>query len=139
MELVFRAEMGTPPDGYQVLMRIDGEENQPDQLILTLPGLVALNGMNSAAVGVCVNTLMQLKASSEGLPVAFVIRGILALTDKDKVLKFIKETKHASGQNYIIGIKNEVFDYDNFRYIPHTHLNPLSYPLFLIQALKDNL
>lgn len=98
-------------DGFQVLMHIQGG-NQPDQLILTLPGLIALNGLNDVSIGVCVNSLMQLNSSTKGLPVAFVIRGLLALTSKDDVLSFVKNTKHASGQNYIIGIKDELFDFE---------------------------
>ncbi|MFT6064541.1 MAG: hypothetical protein ACJAYY_000397 [Paraglaciecola sp.] len=42
---------------------------------------------------------MQLKASSSGLPVAFVIRNIINSTEKEEVLRFIKTVNHASGQN----------------------------------------
>ena len=59
-------------DGFQVLMRLKRSENRPEQLILTHPGLIALNGLNEQGIGVCVNTLMQLSASSIGLPVAFI-------------------------------------------------------------------
>jgi hypothetical protein len=41
-------------------------------------GLIAANGMNNGPVAVCVNTLMQLSACPDGLPVALVIRGLLA-------------------------------------------------------------
>lgn len=99
-------------DGFQVLMRLDRTESRPEQLILTYPGLIALNGLNEKGIGVCVNTLMQLSASSTGLPVAFVIRWIINSTDKDDLLKFIKTVNHASGQNYIIGISGEVYDFE---------------------------
>ncbi len=99
-------------DGFQVLMRLNRTENRPEQLILTHPGLIALNGLNEQGIGVCVNTLMQLKASSSGLPVAFIIRHIINSTDKEEVLNFIKTVNHASGQNYIIGIKGEVYDFE---------------------------
>jgi hypothetical protein len=58
------------------------------------------------------NTLMQLKANATGLPVAFVVRRILNSTDKDEILRFIQSVPHASGQNYIIGIKGEVYDFE---------------------------
>ena len=58
------------------------------------------------------NTLMQLKASVTGLPVAFIVRHILNSTDKNDLLNFIQTVPHASGQNYIIGIKDEVFDFE---------------------------
>lgn len=99
-------------DGFQVLMRLNRTENSPEQLILTYPGLIALIGLNEEGIGVCVNTLMQLKASSTGLPVAFVVRHIINSTVKEDVLNFIQSVNHASGQNYIIGIKGEVYDFE---------------------------
>jgi hypothetical protein len=99
-------------DGYQVLMRVPGDDRYPEQLILTHAGLITLNGMNATGVGVCVNTLMQLKASSSGLPVAFVIRELIRRKDKEEILQFIQSVDHASGQNYIIGIRGEVYDFE---------------------------
>ena len=99
-------------DGYQVLLRVKRNANQPEQLILTHPGCIALGGMNEAGIGACMNTLMQLKASSTGLPVAFVVRRILRSTDKKDLLDFIQTVPHASGQNYIVGIGEEVFDFE---------------------------
>jgi len=99
-------------DGYQVLMRLTKTEKRPEQLILTEPGLIALNGMNEKGIGACMNTLMQLKASSTGLPVAFIVREILNSTDKEELLQFIQSVPHASGQNYIIGIRGEVYDFE---------------------------
>ena len=99
-------------DGYQVLMRLAKNKKTPEQLILTYPGLIALNGLNEAGIGACMNTLMQLKANATGLPVAFVVRHILSSTDKDEILRFIQSVPHASGQNYIIGIKGEVYDFE---------------------------
>ena len=99
-------------DGFQVLMRLNRTETRPEQLILTHPGLIALNGLNEEGIGVCVNTIMQLNASSTGLPVAFIIRRIINTTDKEDALNFIQTVKHASGQNYIIGIRGEVYDFE---------------------------
>ena len=99
-------------DGYQVLLRIARHGDRPEQLILTHPGCIALNGMNEAGIGACMNTLMQLKANTTGLPVAFIVRRILSSTDKDDLLEFIQNVPHASGQNYIIGIMGEVYDFE---------------------------
>lgn len=99
-------------DGYQVLMRLAKTDKRPEQLILTHPGLIALNGMNETGIGACMNTLMQLKASNTGLPVAFIVRRILNSTGKEDLLQFIQSVPHASGQNYIIGIRGEVFDFE---------------------------
>lgn len=105
-------DLETYTDGFQVLMRLERTDERPEQLILTHPGLIALNGMNETGVGVCVNTIMQLKASSSGLPVAFVIRRIINSTAKGDVLSFVQTVNHASGQNYIIGVRGEVFDFE---------------------------
>ncbi len=99
-------------DGYQVLLRIARNGNHPEQLILTHPGCIALNGLNETGIGACMNTLMQLKANTTGLPVAFIVRRILSSTDKDDLLTFIQNVPHASGQNYIIGIRGEVYDFE---------------------------
>lgn len=99
-------------EGYQMVMRLERMPNSPEQLILTHPGAIAFNGMNEMGIGACMNTLMQLKASNKGLPVAFVVRRILNSTDKNDVLNFIETVQHASGQNYIIGIRGEVFDFE---------------------------
>jgi len=99
-------------DGYQVLIRLNRNENQPEQLILTYPGLIALNGLNETGIGVCVNTIMQLNASATGLPVAFIIRRIINTSEKEDLLSFIQTVNHASGQNYILGVKGEVYDFE---------------------------
>jgi predicted choloylglycine hydrolase len=99
-------------DGYQTLIRLEATESRPEQLLLTHPGLIVLNGMNAQGIGVVVNTIMQLRASSTGLPVAFVVRRIVNSTDKEDLLDFIQNVQHASGQNYIIGIDGEVFDFE---------------------------
>ena len=99
-------------EGYQILIRLARTDKRPEQLILTHPGAIGFNGMNEAGIGACMNTLMQLKASQKGLPVAFIVRRILSSTDKNDLLNFIQTVPHASGQNYIIGIKGEVYDFE---------------------------
>jgi isopenicillin-N N-acyltransferase like protein len=99
-------------DGYQTLFRIEATADRPEQLVLSHPGLIALNGMNSSGVGMIMNTIMQLNASNSGLPVAFVVRKVLASTDKDEIIKFITSVNHASGQNFILGVRGEVFNFE---------------------------
>ena len=99
-------------EGFQVLLHLEATDKNPEQYILTYPGCIALNGLNEAGVGACMNTLMQLKAKAMGLPVAFIVRGILNHTKRDDVLQFIQNVPHASGQNYILGIRDEVFDFE---------------------------
>jgi predicted choloylglycine hydrolase len=98
--------------GYQVLFHLAATKNDPEQYIVSCAGLVALNGMNDRGIGICVNTLMELKASTDGLPVAFIIRKILNTANGSEALSFLKTVKHASGQNYILGIADSVYDFE---------------------------
>jgi predicted choloylglycine hydrolase len=55
---------------------------------------------------------MELNASTDGLPVACVVRGILLKKDKKSAIDFLQKVKHASGQNYIIGAVDSVYDFE---------------------------
>jgi hypothetical protein len=59
---------------------------------------------------VCVNTLLELSACRDGLPVACVVRGILNRSSHDEALAFARAVKHASGQNYMIGDSGRITD-----------------------------
>ncbi|MEO5581268.1 MAG: C45 family peptidase, partial [Saprospiraceae bacterium] len=99
-------------DGYQIIVHIRPDGNTPEQYLLSCAGVVALNGFNEHGIGVCVNTLMQLNASTDGLPVAFMLRGILEQKKGSDALHFLQNTKHASGQNYILGTVDSVYDFE---------------------------
>jgi len=104
-------DLDTWMEGFQVVMRIQPADG-PEQLVFSCAGLIGLTGMNSAGIGVCVNTLMQLQANTTGLPVAFLIRGILGYRQGEAALDFLQKTPHASGQNYILGIGEAVRDFE---------------------------
>ncbi len=99
-------------DGSQTVLHIEETTAVPEQYLFTAAGLIVLNGVNNASIGVCCNTLMQLNASRNGLPVAFVTRGLLAQKSHESVLAFLKKVKHASGQNYILGLGDSVYDFE---------------------------
>ena len=99
-------------DGHQAVLRIVPESGAPEQLIFTCAGMIALNGVNEEGLAVVVNTLAELKSSRTGLPVAFVIRGLLARGSEKEALRFLTTVPHASGQNYIIGSKQSVHDFE---------------------------
>lgn len=98
--------------GGQVLLHLPANGKEPEQYIVTCAGLVALNGMNAAGIGMCMNTIMELQASTDGLPVAFMIRGVLNQKNGKDAMDFLKKVKHASGQNYILGIADSVYDFE---------------------------
>ncbi|MEO6324533.1 MAG: C45 family peptidase [Thermoanaerobaculia bacterium] len=99
-------------DGTQTLLHIAADATTPEQYVFTAAGVVALNGVNARGIGLVVNTLSQLRASREGLPVAFIIRGILAKGRPEDAVAFLKSVPHASGQNYILGLGDRVVDYE---------------------------
>jgi hypothetical protein len=88
---------------FQCVLRLRDESRGLQQLVVTIPGLVAAAGMSSARIGVAVNTLLQLRPCRDGLPVAFVVRGLLAQPDHGAALAFLRRVAHASGQNYTVG------------------------------------
>jgi hypothetical protein len=96
--------MDVPPfyNGFQTILHVKGQDGL-DAFVLTSAGFIGMNGMNSRSVSVCTNTLAQLAPARDGLPVAFIVRGILAQHTQADAIRFLKTVKHASGQNYIVG------------------------------------
>lgn len=90
-------------DGFQALLHIKYKNSPLECLVFTYAGLIAACGMNNHGIGQVVNALLQLNHRADGLPVAFVNRGILERTTHDAAVKFLHDIRHASGQNYIIG------------------------------------
>jgi len=98
--------------GFQAVLHIAGTASSPEQFVFTSAGLIGVNGVNSRSVAIACNTLMQLTASPDGLPVAFIVRGVLAQTAGEDAVAFVKHVKHASGQNYIVGTGDGVHDFE---------------------------
>ena len=48
----------------------------------------------------------------EGLPVVFIIRGLLEQSSQADAINFLHRVKHASPQNYLIGGPRKVFDFE---------------------------
>ncbi|MDH4196224.1 MAG: C45 family peptidase [Candidatus Aminicenantes bacterium] len=89
--------------GYQTVLRIRDREADLETLVLTIPGVVAANGLNSRGVGLCVNAVTQLVYTTDGLPVAFVIRGTLKKNSFMEAAEFLRTIKPAAPQNYLLG------------------------------------
>ncbi|HEX2695575.1 MAG TPA: C45 family peptidase [Acidobacteriota bacterium] len=89
--------------GFQTVLRIRDKREDLETLVFTIPGVVAANGLNSRSVGVCVNAVTQLAYSPDGLPVAFVIRGILRQRSYEQAVKLLQNIQPAAPQNYVIG------------------------------------
>ena len=106
-------DLPTHFDGTQVVLHNQPDDG-PSQLLFTAAGLVVTTGLNSAGVGVCVNSILDRPTAAEGLPVAFVIRGVLALESAGAAAAFVRDVSHASGQNYVIADSDDAFDLEAY-------------------------
>ena len=88
-------------DGGQTILRSTAPDGR-QTVVLTAAGMIGLTGCNSDGLGVCVNTLSMLNHSAEGLPVAFVVRGLLERRSLAGAEAFLRAVPHASGQHYAI-------------------------------------
>jgi isopenicillin-N N-acyltransferase like protein len=102
-------DLETFRDGTQIIVR-HRPDGGPDLLLLTAPGVIAFNGLNGAGVGVCVNALGTLASRRHGLPVAFVIRGLLEHANRRDAVGWLDGIPHASGQNYLVGGPDGISD-----------------------------
>ena len=98
--------------GYQTLLYVKDPSANLESFVLTFPGFIGANGMNNRPVSVVVNALMQLKPATDGLPVAFVVRGVLEKDTYTNAVDFLHNIKHAAGQNYIIGSVEQMASYE---------------------------
>jgi len=97
-------------DGGQALLRFKDPVSGTRQIVFTVAGLVGLNGLNDRRLAVCVNTLSELACSRRGLPVAFVLRSLLARPNLASAVEFVESTQHASGQNYLLASPEGIVD-----------------------------
>jgi sugar phosphate isomerase/epimerase len=98
--------------GFQTVLRIKGNDDEPSALVFTFPGFIAANGLNDRSVAVCVNAVTQLAYSVKGLPVAFTIRGILRQKTYEDAVRFLEKIVPAAPQNYVIGGPDKVSSFE---------------------------
>ena len=98
-------------DGGQTVLRSTAPDGG-QTVVLTAAGMIGLTGCNSDGLGVCVNTLSMLNHSADGLPVAFVLRGLLERRTLAGAEAFLRAVPHASGQHYAIGSGDDVAGFE---------------------------
>ncbi|HET6911525.1 MAG TPA: C45 family peptidase [Mycobacteriales bacterium] len=122
-------------DGLQLVLRIHDGDTEIHGLVYTMAGMIGANGLNSRGLGVGVNGLTQLTTAPRGLPVAFVVRALLAQPSLRAARRYIAAIPHATGQHYLLaspeGIAgfecsaNQVSAIDEAPYLVHTN-HPLT-------------
>ncbi len=105
-------DIPTSYHGYQTVLRIRDDRDGLETLVFTIPGVIAANGLNSRSVGVCVNAVTQLAYSLKGLPVDFVVRGILRRKTYEEAVKFLADIEPAAPQTYVVGGPREFAVYE---------------------------
>lgn len=93
--------------GFEMLLDINDKDSNSRKLVITFAGFIGANGLNKH-IGITVNSLSYLKSSFDGLPVSCIVRGVLNKKSFDDAVDFVRTIKHASGQNYIIGSKQDL-------------------------------
>jgi len=132
-------------DGTQTLLLIKQEDGRKIY-IFTFAGLLANNGMNDSALGCTINIMpSRLTGDLTGLPMPYVVRGILERKTRRKAMDFVKDVgKYAGPMNYIIGDPTGVStvetgkgffkvheSYNGKKYLPHTN-----HPLDMTSKVK---
>jgi hypothetical protein len=98
-------------DGTQVLLHTRPADGM-EVMTFTPAGVIGTTGLNREGVGVCVNALFQLRHRSTGLPVGFVVRGVLAQHSAADAVSLLRTVPHATGQNYMVAERGSVVDYE---------------------------
>lgn len=105
-------DLGSYTEGHQVALRIGRGTGESGALVFTIGPVLALMGINAHGVGVCVNSLPQLPAAREGLPVAFVTRKLLQAKCAREAAQIVGDIPHATGQHYLISDPHEVRSFE---------------------------
>ncbi|HEU0114120.1 MAG TPA: C45 family peptidase [Thermomicrobiales bacterium] len=100
-------------DGCQIALRL-APDDRPALVVLSYAGMIGLTGANEAGLGVVVNSLATLPVSRRGLPVAFVLRGVLAWTNLADAAAFVRSVPHAIGQHYGIGSPDGIRSFEGW-------------------------
>ncbi|MFC2166113.1 C45 family autoproteolytic acyltransferase/hydrolase [Acidobacteriota bacterium] len=99
-------------DGSEVVLHIKHQNSPLEEFAFSFAGFLGTTGMNNVPLGLCANSLLQLNPQTDGLPVSFLIRGVLGQSKYENAVQFIQKIKHATGQNYIIGTVDRIADFE---------------------------
>lgn len=90
-------------DGFQVLLRVNCDDSDGEIMMLSVPGMLSLMGMNSYGFAVCDNTLTQLRTDPEGVPIYALYRLLLESRSLEEARGIIEKLPHAVGLNWVMG------------------------------------
>lgn len=100
-------------DAYHCVLHITDSQSNNEQYVNSFIGFLGSTGMSNVSVSVNCNSLFFFQNNSvKGLPVVFVLRGMLSQPSYEKAIEFIKSVDHASGQNYTVGGVDKAVDFE---------------------------
>lgn len=95
-------------DGFQVLLRGPCDESDGEILVLSVPGMISLMGMNSHGFAVCDNAVSQFHADPNGLPVFALYRLLLESRSLKDARALMDRIPQAVGTNWVMGDSRSV-------------------------------
>ena len=104
-----------PPyyDGTHTVLRIRYPGGH-EALVFTWAGLLAQNGVNNRNLGVVMNIVPTAKGTDHGVPMPYIIRGILEKGSRPEAVEFLKSLGgSAAPMNFIIGDAGKVVTVEN--------------------------
>lgn len=98
--------------GKPVLLHFIDRDRSLEKYVFTFPGLIGLCGLNSQGVGVTCNGMSMLNHQRKGLPIAFLLRGVLDCETGKEAFDFIEKVVMSGPQCFTIGSKEEARCYE---------------------------
>jgi hypothetical protein len=100
-------------EGTATVLRIKYPDDH-EAIVFTWAGCVAQNGVNNKNVGVTMNIVPTAKGTENGVPMPFIIRGILERSSADGAIAFLKSLGgSAAPMNFVIGDATKVVTVEN--------------------------
>lgn len=87
---------------FPTLLHMRDKKTKEENFVYTFPGFIGLCGM-SKNVAVTCNGMSMLNHRTDGLPVAFVLRSLLAQKNEMEAFNLVRQVPHATPQCYTIG------------------------------------
>ena len=98
-------------EGLEVLLHLKDPDTGLEALAPSIAGVIGACGVNSRGVGICTNALWTyLNNSTAGLPVNFVVRGVLERDSLAAAADWVRHLPHASAENYVLGDPGGIVD-----------------------------
>jgi len=94
------------------LLHIRYPESDLEVYTMTFSGFVGVYGLNNYGIGVCINSLGELKRGKDGLSAPLVSRSLLERKTLQEADIFIRSVKHISGENFLVGSPDRVASYE---------------------------